>query len=80
MIEPSFSLPPLAFCRGVDPSQAEKSRPDLKAFGSGTLATIAEAVIFPTPSTDGAHRHVDPFRQEVLKRQEHSRIETFAKA
>jgi hypothetical protein len=32
---------------------------------SGVRASI------PTPSTDGARGHVDPFRQEVLKRQEH---------
>jgi hypothetical protein len=48
-MEPTFSLPPLGFWRGVDPSPAEKSRPDLKTFGSGTLATIAEAASFPIP-------------------------------
>ena len=35
---PNFSLPPVEFCLGVAPSQAAKSRPDLKACGSGALA------------------------------------------
>src|SRR5437588_9584637 len=37
----SFSLPPLEFCRGTRPIQAARSLPDLKAVGSGTVATIA---------------------------------------
>src|SRR5271154_2839887 len=51
VIEPSFSLPPVEFCLGVTPSQAAKSRPDLKTCGSGALARIAEAASAPTPGT-----------------------------
>src|SRR6266567_4937178 len=36
LILPSFSLPPLEFCLGTSPIQAEKSRPDRKALGSPT--------------------------------------------
>src|SRR5215471_9562127 len=41
---PSFGLPPLKFCFGTRPTQAEKFRPDRNAFGSGTLATRAVAI------------------------------------
>jgi hypothetical protein len=41
---------------GVIPSQAEKSRPDSKTFGSGTLATIAEAASFPIPGMPASNR------------------------
>jgi hypothetical protein len=46
---PNLSLPPLEFWPGADPGQAEKPRPGLKTFGSGTLAAIAEAASFPIP-------------------------------
>src|ERR1700745_296700 len=46
---PSLSLPPLECCFGTSPIQAEKFRPDRKAFGSGTLATRAVASAGPTP-------------------------------
>jgi len=36
---PSLSLPPLEFCFGTSPTQAEKSRPDRKALASATLWT-----------------------------------------
>jgi hypothetical protein len=52
VIDPNFSLPPVEFCLGVTPSQAAKSRPDLKACGSGALARIAEAASAPTPGTN----------------------------
>src|SRR3984957_5955843 len=42
VIDPNFSLPPVEFCLGVAPSQAAKSRPDLKACGSGALARSGE--------------------------------------
>src|SRR5580700_11562729 len=48
VIDPNFSLPPVEFCLGVAPSQAAKSRPDLKACA---LARIAEAASAPTPGT-----------------------------
>src|SRR5271168_1886959 len=51
VMAPSFSLPPLEFCLGVNPSHAAKSRPDLNTLGSGTLAAIAEAISGPTPGT-----------------------------
>src|SRR6185437_8055899 len=50
-ILPSFSLPPLEFCFGTNPTQAEKSRPDRNAFGSATLATRAVASAGPTPGS-----------------------------
>ena len=56
VMPPNLSLPPLEFCRGVSPSQAEKSRPDLKILGSGTLAAIAEAVIVPAPGMLASNR------------------------
>src|SRR3981189_1497793 len=46
---PSLSLPPLECCFGTSPIQAEKFRPDRKAFGSATLATRAVAKAGPTP-------------------------------
>jgi hypothetical protein len=42
-------LAPLECCFGTSPIQAEKLRPDRKAFGSATLATKAVASIGPTP-------------------------------
>src|SRR3984957_13551201 len=56
VIDPNFSLPPVEFCLGVAPSQAAKSRPNLKACGSGALARIAEAASAPTPGTLAASR------------------------
>jgi hypothetical protein len=41
LILPDLSLPPLEFCFGASPIQAEKSLPDRNAFGSATLATSA---------------------------------------
>ena len=49
VILPSLSLPPLDLLSGVRPSQAAKSRPVLNCFASPTVATMAEAVIGPTP-------------------------------
>src|SRR5215813_9261603 len=46
---PSLSLPPLEFCLGTSPTQAEKSRPDRKALGSARLATSAVANAGQTP-------------------------------
>src|ERR1039458_8482343 len=46
---PSLSLPPLECCLGTSPTQAEKLRPDRKAFGSAMLATRAVPNIGPTP-------------------------------
>src|SRR3954466_7763032 len=42
-------LPPVDFCKGVRPSQAAKSRPDLNVSAGGASAAIAVAVMGPTP-------------------------------
>lgn len=42
-------FPPLLFCLGTRPSQAAKCRADWKFGGSVTIATIADAVMGPTP-------------------------------
>jgi hypothetical protein len=47
LILPSLSLPPLEFCFGTSPTQAEKSRPDRKAFGSAMLGTKAGRPVQP---------------------------------
>jgi hypothetical protein len=44
-----FEVPEICF--GTNPIQAEKSRPDRKAFGSATLATKAVANAGPTPGS-----------------------------
>src|ERR1700730_12701385 len=41
---PRRSFPPDNFCRGVSPSQAANSRPDLKCEGSVTVVAMAVAV------------------------------------
>ena len=73
VMAPSFSLPPLEFCLGVRPSQAAKSRPDLNTLGSGTLATITEAMILPTPGTCSpaicsSHFAHEPSQYRLLER------------
>src|ERR1700731_3631148 len=55
---PSVCLPPLEFCRGVSPSQAAKSRPDLNTLGSGVEAVITEAISLPTPGTLASKRFI----------------------
>ncbi len=49
VIFPSFSLPPLDLLSGVKPSQAARSRPVLNWCPSPIVATMADAVIGPTP-------------------------------
>src|SRR5258706_13498769 len=51
---PSLSLPPLECCFGTIPIQAEKFRPDRKAFGSATVATTAVASTGPTPGASSS--------------------------
>src|SRR4051794_1289612 len=51
---PSLSLPPLECCLGTRPIQAEKLRPDRKAFGSATVATTAVASTGPTPGASSS--------------------------
>ena len=43
-------LPPDEYCRGTRPSHAARCRPFLNSLASPTAATIAVAVIGPTPS------------------------------
>jgi hypothetical protein len=63
---PSLSLPPLEFCLGTSPIQAEKSRPDRKAIGSATLATSAVAKAGPTPGMSSSRRLVSLDRCQAL--------------
>src|SRR5215470_16222822 len=51
---PSCCLPPVEFWRGTSPIHAARSRPDLKALGSVTVAAIAVATITPTPGIDSS--------------------------
>ena len=48
-ILPSLCLPPVDFCKGASPSQAEKSRPRLKISIGGAKVSIARAAIGPSP-------------------------------
>ena len=54
LMPPSLFLPPLEFCFGTSPIQAEKSRPHRKTFGSATLATRAVASAGPTPGSSSS--------------------------
>src|SRR5271165_5741831 len=49
-------LPPLECWLGVNPSEAEKSLPDLNALGSGLNATIAEAISAPKAGISSRRR------------------------
>src|SRR5215472_6387605 len=55
-IRPRRSLPPLDRCCGTSPSQAANCRPDLNWVASPTVATIALAVIGPTPGMVASRR------------------------
>ena len=61
MIAPSFSFPPLECWLGVKPSDAAKSRPDLKTLGSGRLAAIAEAISGPMAGISCSKRLIGCF-------------------
>src|SRR5262245_57119389 len=75
---PSLSLPPLEFCLGTSPIQAEKSRPDRKAFGSATLATSAVAGACPTPGISSSRLLVSLDRCQAIMRRSNSRICAFS--
>jgi hypothetical protein len=47
VILPSWTLPPVEYCRGTRPSQAAKCRPLLNCLGAGALASMAVAVWGP---------------------------------
>src|SRR5215472_16205793 len=55
-IRPRRSLPPLDRCCGTSPSHAANCRPDLNWVASPTVATIALAVIGPTPGIVASRR------------------------
>src|SRR6188508_3287792 len=74
---PSFSLPPLECCFGTSPIQAEKFRPDRKAFGSATLATRAVASAGPTPGMASSRLLVSLDRCQAVMRRSNSRICAF---
>src|SRR6266849_5820866 len=75
---PSFSLPPLEFCFGTSPIQAEKSRPDRKALGSPTLATRALANAGPTPGISSSRLLVSLDRCQAMISRSNSRIRVFS--
>ena len=78
VIPPSFSLPPLEFCFGTSPIQAEKSRPDRKALGSATLATSAVASAGPTPGLSSRRLLASLERCQAMMRRSNSRICAFS--
>src|SRR6266542_3875810 len=75
---PSFSLPPLEFCLGTSPIQAEKSLPDRKALGSPTLATRAVANAGPTPGISSSRLLASLDRCQAMIRRSNSRIWSFS--
>ena len=77
LILPSLSLPPLEFCFGTSPTQAEKSSPDRKALGSAMLATSAVANAGPTPGIASSRLLVTLDRCQAIIRRSNSRIWAF---
>src|SRR5271154_2808446 len=75
---PSFSLPPLEFCFGTSPIQAEKSRPDRNAFGSAMLATRAVASAGPTPGISSSRLLVSFDRCQAMIRRSNASIWAFS--
>src|SRR5882762_10397168 len=71
---PSLSLPPLEFCFGTSPIQAEKSRPDRNALGSATLATRAVASAGPTPGIASSLLLVSFDRCQAMMQRSNARI------
>ena len=56
LILPSLSLPPLECCFGTSPIQAEKLRPDLKAFGSSDAGNQRGGQCLPTDAWNDHRR------------------------
>src|SRR5215470_17736410 len=75
---PSLSLPPLEFCFGTSPIQAEKSRPDRNALGSPMLATSAVASAGPTPGMASSRLLVSFDRCHARMRRSKARIWAFS--
>src|SRR6266478_1999925 len=63
---PSLSLPPLECCFGTSPIQAEKFRPDRKAFGSAMVAARAVANTGPMPGQSSSRKLISLDRCQVL--------------
>jgi hypothetical protein len=72
------SQPPLECCFGTSPIQAEKYRPDRKAFGSATLATRAVASAGPTPDISSSRLLVSLDRCQAMIWRSNSRIWAFS--
>src|SRR6266567_1926454 len=72
-ILPSLSLPPLECCFGTSPIQAEKFRPDRKAFGSATLAIRAVASAGPTPGISSSRLLASLDRCQAMIRRSNSK-------
>ena len=75
---PSLSLPPLEFCLGTSPIQAEKSLPDRNTFGSATLATRAVASAGPMPGIASSRLLTSFERCQAVMRRSNSRICAFS--
>src|SRR5712691_7026895 len=71
---PSLSLPPLECCFGTSLIQAEKFRPDRKAFGSAMLATRAVASTGPMPGIASSRLLVALDRCQAMIIRSNSRI------
>src|SRR5262245_9912822 len=67
-------LTPARGCLGTSPIQAEKFRPDRKAFGSATLATRAVASAGPTPGISSSRLLVSLDRCQALIIRSNSKI------
>src|SRR6058998_3101951 len=78
LLVPSLSLPPLECCFGTSPIQAEKFRPDRKAFGSATLATRAVASAGPMPGISSSRLLVSLDRCQAMIRRSNCRIWAFS--
>src|SRR5215471_6778445 len=74
---PNLSLPPLEFCLGTSPIQAEKSRPDRNALGSATQATSAVASAGPTPGIASSRLLAAFDRCHAMIRRSNSRLCVF---
>ena len=70
-------LAPAECCFGTSPIQAEKFRPDRKAFGLATLATRAVASAGPMPGMASSRLLVSLDRCQAMIRRSNSRICAF---
>ena len=75
LIPPSLFLPPLECCFGTSPIQAEKFRPDRKAFGSATVAARAVANAGPMPGQSSSRKLISLDRCQALIMRSNSKTE-----